>query len=63
MSTIMTRPYTRRKDPFRIVKVAQSFRFTPKLIKQIERAAKQFGVSKTHFIELAIKEHLDRNGS
>jgi hypothetical protein len=43
-------------------KKPQNFRFTPETVRKLEKAAREYGMSKTAYTELALKERFKKDG-
>ena len=44
------------------VKTPQNFRLTPETVRKLEVAAREYGMSKTVYVELALKDRFKKDG-
>lgn len=52
----------RKRKYFRILKIPQSIRMTPKFVKLLEQGARAKGMTKTHYIEQALSVAFEKDG-
>lgn len=51
----------RRADDTDSNKLPQNFRFTTETIRKLEKAAREYGMSKTNYTELALKDRFKKD--